>query len=392
MVPNLNRAPKNGGRKVKLSVRLSIPILLVVILQLVTFFAILALVGEFGNIRQYAYSTLEEKTANRRNYVQTQLQGSPTVVQEYSAQINSLVAGILEEKHATIAQVQTDRDLDRDILEASVDTMVELMRRASVNDAYLILESGELYADQGFGDAKAALYLRDLDPRAGSGYDDLMMEVGFTSIAQGFGITRDSGWSLYFTADRSDGKNYDFYYKTLQTARENPTLALSNLGYWSGFSKISVQATASMKYSLPLIADDGTVYGVIGIGLTDNTVLSNIPSYDFLSETACYVLGRAASDNGFEVLTHSGSSFGRLVGTAETLRVGEMLEEGIWDFDMSGDIALAGSVQYIALYDEDSPYAGEQWALISVADRGSVLRPLTRLVQMLLLSTVVSLS
>ena len=392
MANKLNMSPPKKRKKVKMRTRMSIPILLVVIFQLLTFIAVLVFGGEFSNIREYAYNTLIEKTENRCIYIQNEFQEKPITVQEYAEQINNMVAGILEERGASIADLQTDKDLNRSIIESSVELISSLLRRSSSNDAYLILETGDLYADEGNGNAMAALYLRDLDPKTNAEYADLMMAIGSTSIAQAFGITRHSGWSAYFMPDPENSSNFDFYYRTLQTARENSDVPLEYLGYWSGFSKPSSMVTPSMKYSLPLIAQDGTVYGVLGVGLTESTVLSNLPSYDFLSETACYVLGRTTSDNSFDVLTYSGSSYGALLGSEDTLHIqSEGEAEGIYTFEKVTGVELSGSVQYIEMYDQDSLYAKQQWALISVASRSSVLRPLLFLQQMLFLSAVLSL-
>lgn len=48
-------------------------------------------------------------------------------------------------------------------------------------------------------------------------------------------------------------------------------------------------------------------------------------------------------------------------------------------------------MQFIDLYGRSSPYGAEQWALISVADKQTVLRPLLFLQQMLLISALLSL-
>ena len=390
MANNVSASPKKERQKAKLSLRLSIPILMVVVIQLFTFLATMIFGGEFRDIRRYAYDTLTEKTENRCNYVRTELQEKPALVQEYSERINSLVAGILEENRATIAQLQMDKELNRSIIESSVETLSDLLRRTQANDAYFILETGELYADESTGNAKAALYLRDVDPKSGTGYSDLLMEVGYASLSQSYGITRHSGWSLYFMPDPEDTKNFDFYYRTMETALENSGLPPTSLGYWSSFSRSSSMTTPSMKYTVPLIAADGTVYGVLGIGLSESTILSNIPSHDFLTETACYVLGRSTSEDTFDVTTYSGSAYGELLGNAGTLRVDSMQDE-IYNFDQVTDVALVGSVQLIDLYGQSSPYRAEQWALISVADRSTVLRPLLYLRQMLLISALISL-
>ena len=385
-----NTSPKKERQKAKLSFRLSIPILMVVVIQLITFLATMAIGGEFRDIRQYAYDTLVEKTENRSNYIRTELQGKPALVQEYSEEINTLVADILAENGATIAQLQTDKELNRSIIEASVQTVASLLRRTQTNDAYLILETGALYADEVAGSGKAALYLRDLDPKSGSGYSDLLMEVGYASLSQTYGITRHSSWSLYFMPDPEDRTNFDFFYRTIETAQENPSLPQSSLGYWSGFSRPTSMATSSMKYTVPLIYEDGTVYGVLGVGLTESTILSNIPSHDFQTETACYVLGRSTAEGAFGVMTYSGSSYGKLLGTADTLRIDDVQDE-ISTFEQVTDVALTGSVKPLDLYGRSSPYAAERWALISVADRSTVLRPLLFLRQMLVISALISL-
>ena len=387
----MNQSPKTAKRKVKMRTRILMLIVFVVIFQIVIACVALILGGEFRYIREYAYTTLVEKTENRGTYIQDEFQTKPAFVYDYSRQINNSVERILQERGARIADLQTDRELGSAIINASVPMVANLLRSSMVNDAYIILETGDLYAEEGGSTARAALYLRDLDPNSNMGYDDLLMEMGDVSVSQRFGITRHSGWSMYFTPNPNDAENFDFYYKTLQTARTNKNLDASDLGYWSGFSKPSSTISASLKYSVPLIAKDGTVYGILGIGLLESTVLSNIPSQDFLSESACYVLGRGNSDDSFEVVTYSGSSYERLLGSADTLHISGGVGEDICSFDNVTDVELSGNVQYIRLYNQSSPYAKERWALISVADSESVLRPVSFLRQMLAFSALLSL-
>ena len=390
MADKLNKSPQKERKKVKMRTRMSIPILLVVLFQLLTSSAVLIFGGEFRDLKEYSYNTLVEKTENRSTYIRNKLQEKPVIVQGYAERINSVVAENLKERNASIADLQTDKELNYSIIESSVDIVSNLLQHAMVDEAYLILETGDLYADEGSDNAKAALYLRDMDPNS-VGDDDLLMELGFSSISQSSNLTRSSGWSQFFTPNPADRSNFDFYYKTLQTAQDNSDLPQNHLGYWSRFSKASSADTSSLKYSLPLIAQDGTVYGILGIGLTESTVLSDIPSYDFLSETACYVLGYSDSDKSFDILLHSGFSYGTLLENADTLHIRSKEEESIYNFDTVTDINLSGSVQYMELYDKNSPYAKEQWALISVADRSSVLRPLLFLQRMLVISALLSL-
>ena len=360
-----------------------------VVLQLVTFFGSLIAGGEFSYIRQYAYSTLVEKTENRRGYIQSEFQQKMPFVHESAQKVNNIVSSILIQQGASVSDLQTNRELNRMVVETAVDTLVDLLRRSGANDVYLILDTGDLYSADN-ENAKAALYMRNLDASTDVEYDDLLLEMGFSSVSRRYDIGLDSGWSLHFVADPKDAQESDFFYKTIQTARENSALPSNALGYWSGLSALSRTAEGSIKYTVPLIAKDGTVYGVIGIGLMEDTVLASLPASDFANETACYVLGRGKSSERYEVVTHSGISFTDLVGDTQTLQITNTLDDNVYDFDTTADVTLAGSILPLQLYDEASPYDSEQWALISIADRTTVLRPLANLIYMLGIAAAIS--
>ncbi|MCH5193511.1 MAG: GGDEF and EAL domain-containing protein [Oscillospiraceae bacterium] len=378
--------------KTKLAVRLLVPMMLLVLFQIVIFFSVLIIGGEFTYVREYAYSTFADKAETRRNYLEAELQQKVLPVQESAYKIGSMIEEITAGQNAAITDISTNKELDRLIMESAADSMIELMRRSMVNDVYLILETGDLYGSEGGGkEAKAALYIRDLDVMTDAGYEDLLMEIGFSSVSQKFGISLDSGWTLHFEPDPSDTRNFDFYYNTLDTAKKNRSIKKQeDLGYWSGFSKFSGNAAASMKYTVPLIAGDGTVYGVLGIGLTENTILDDLPASDFKKEVACYVLGKSTGEDTYDIITHSGISFRRLLGDAEKLRTVETMEQDICGFD-AGD-GLAGSVQEISLYSAASPYLNDRWALIAAADESSVLRPYVNLIRMLVVAASISLA
>lgn len=392
MSPKINASLKKEKTKSKLITRLLIPMLFLVLFQIFTFFFVMIAGGEFSYVKQYAYNNLAEKTENRKNYIENDLRQKSALVHEYAEKMNGSIEALIAGQGATVADIKTDKQLNRLIMESSLDSVIDLLRRSMSNDVYLILDTDTLYADEnGSSNAKASLYLRDLDPTTDTGYDDLLMETGFSSISQNFGIILDSGWTLHFEPEPGD-PSFDFYYKTIETAQNNNTAKLPDLGYWSGFSRLSGNAAASIKYTVPLIAKDGTVYGVFGIGMTENNVLSNLPANDFMSENACYVLGLSSdTGNRFDIMTHSGIAFDSLVGKADKLQISDMQENGICEFTSASEIDLIGSPQYIRLYTSNNPHSTGQWALISVADRASVLSPYSKLVNMLLAAALISL-
>ncbi|MDE5565100.1 MAG: hypothetical protein K2I93_08075, partial [Oscillospiraceae bacterium] len=162
----------NGSKtkkKSKMLSRLLLPMLLLILFQLVTFFSVLTIGGEFTFIQKYAYGILVEKTENRKSYVEKELQQKVPFVEETAAEINTIIAQKLSADNTNISRIQTDKEYNRELIGLSLDPIVYLMRRSLVNDVFLILETGDLYAEDGKSEAKAGIYLRDLDPTTDAG-------------------------------------------------------------------------------------------------------------------------------------------------------------------------------------------------------------------------------
>lgn len=220
------------------------------------------------------------------------------------------------------------------------------------------------------------------------------MEAGSSDIANQSGITLDYEWSARLNMGELSAEDRDFFLRTIETARENPDTALYDLGYWSDFSGISRSAQKSMKYTLPLVGADGTVYGVLGIGYMEKTLLRNMPANDFFSDSACYILGADVNENGeYQTILHSGSIFNVLVKKDTVIGKQNPIEEGMYDFNRDNELRgdSVGSIQDINIYNSSSPYKEQNWALVSVADRSEILSIYTALVAMFVVSAVISI-
>ena len=75
-------------------------------------------------------------------------------------------------------------------------------------------------------------------------------------------------------------------------AVEDPSLGWENAGYWAAPHTLSGDNIRLISYSVPLIAPDGTVYGVLGVDILEDYLLRLLP-YDELSEDhgSAYILG-----------------------------------------------------------------------------------------------------
>lgn len=373
--------------------RLFISMLLLSSLQFCTFIATFHAVGAFSYIRKYSYSTLFEKTENRKNYIENALNSKINAVYDANRDINALTEKVLRENGASAEDLFRDKSLSKKILYESTGRIISLLRRTTANDVYIILDTGSLYSKR---DAKVspALYIRDIDLSNNNETNnkDLLLETGSSEIADSFGLMLDSQWSAHMQIEEGSS-NYSFYYKTMETAKNNPEAALNDLGYWSGFSKINPTDHASMKYTMPLVLSDGTVYGVIGIGFMDKTLIKYMPANDFFSEKACYIL--AVDKNSSDIYSpemHTGSIYSRVVGDDTVISHENPVEGELYDFNKNSSVSIEtiGSIQDITLYNSDSPFCSEKWALISIADKQGILKIYNVILTLFSISFVIS--
>lgn len=374
------------------SAKLLIPMLILSVAQATTLFGTLYVSGEFDSVRQYSYDMLIEKTGNRKNYIENTFVKNIPEVYQTNVGITAVAERILKENGQSIDELTTDKKLSKEIISEATQRLIYLLRVSEANDAFMILDTGDLYERDGMKN-KACVYIRDLDTTSNgtANNDDLLLEAGSSDAAQRYNITLDYEWSAHIDVGECDSENaLDFYHTTIETAIEN-NINLSSLGYWSDFSKISESALPSIKYTLPLISDDGKIYGVMGVGFLSKTILKNMPSNDSFNGNACYVVGADFNNNNnYAVLVSYGSLFSRLVDNTDSIYMDGTDETQIYNIGKESDEESIGNIQLMHLYGNDSPYLNQQWALISIVEKGRTISVYTRLIKMLTISTVVS--
>ncbi len=356
------------------------------VVQVAVIASVMTLSGEFEYIRMFSYNSVREKTGNRRSYVENLLGQKTALVYETSFSVNGAAEKILSETGKTFSDIKNDKSIGSRILEESVQPLISLLRRDMVNDAFIILDS----PDEQSGGLNA-LYFRDTDVNENSvsDYSDIFLEAGSAELSKEYGFPLDYGWTRYIT--EKDG-NLDFFRKTIDGHETNPKKQIYNLGLWSPFSVLVKNEQESMRYSLPLVSPDGTVYGVIGIGLLKKTVLGAIPVTDFSDDSACYILGADLENKGsYDIILSSGSAFGRLVDENTVLDNSRKAGYGLCYFTSKGGESF-GSIQALDLYASGSPYRNQKWALISVADKEKTLHIYTNFMKIFIFSVALTLA
>lgn len=371
---------------------LFIPMLILTLFQIIIFFLVLLFGGEFLSIKRYSYDILNEKTINKKSLIENLLNDKTTRVHETGREINKIVAEILAEKEKNIDDIQSDKQLVSEILNETSERIVYLLRINQVNDAFIILDTGSLYGSESAQEA-GGFYVRDANISVDgiNDNDDLLLEAGSSSAAMELDISLDFEWESRIGVGKNENGDFDFYHNTLSIARENPHLSHLYFGNWSDFSSISPSALPSMKYTIPLISDDDVVYGVIGVGLLEKSILTQMQSGDFEYEKSCYILASKFDKNSTEysVVSHSGLFYDSLGNDAFGFSKDDSLYENIYKFDGNKDIIY--SLQEMNIYAPTSLFSDHKWAVISAVKKNDVMVVHDRLLIMLFLSSVISM-
>ncbi len=241
--------------------------------------------------------------------------------------------------------------------------------------------------------AKSGVFLKKTQPTA---TDSLGVKVhylrGPSTLARDNGIMLLGQWKMEF-----DAEVQEFFDKVVNTARENPDLPLSRLYYWTGRTVLRNNSEAGFLLCVPLISEDGTVFGLFGIEVSDRLF------------KVLYTPEGGMYDNIFTVMSPNCETG---LCTSKGLIAGNYYLTGNhWSNDLSlkgthdgfmhyndGNETFGGKRQILQLYSDGSPYKEESWSvavlmpkdILHSAVTGNIKRFIYIVVILLIVSVAIS--
>ncbi len=357
--------------------RILFPVIVLLLGQALLYPIVFQAGGFYRKLRENAFTALSERVSSRKNYLENDMNHRWANFDESQTKLLALIDGELEDAQRTYADIHSDAALNARLLSAVYDELVYMLRKHSVTDAFIILDGPSVKGRQ---DAYAGLYIRDADPTTYSDEgSDLLLERGLPALSKEKGVPLDGYWQGSFTFE--DGETpRDFFFKPLEAARAADQEArgrAADFGYWSqGFCLNPKEALYVNAYSRPLIAGDGTVIGVLGIGLTQSYLGTQLP-YRELSDhsNAAYILG-ITTDGGqsIEPVAVSGPIYTQFFRGKHNLKLGSTDWEGIVALTPDvGNQAVYASLTPLRVYDRNSQFEQEQWVLLGVMGEDELL-------------------
>ena len=321
------------------------------------------------SLEQNAVDILQIQTENRQNYLQDQMLDAQDL-SSLAGKINAVTQAMLDDGEISLDTLDSGSDAASPLLLSIGDSLISSMRHRPVTGIFVVLNTHDLDTREK-GEPLPCLYLRDLDPDSSPSQrnSDLMLVRAPAQVVQSLYIATDTSWtpSINYGANGSSG----FLYPVFQAAYHgNGELDAADYGHWTSSPyTLSGDDHSAIAYTIPLILDDGTVYGVLGVEILESYLQALLPGTELQNDSSgTYLLGVASNsaigkdDLTVSVISASPAANAPQQSYDQTLLL-KPSKRGGYQSDSPLGLCHA-AVAPLTLYNRNAPFSNEQMLLI----------------------------
>lgn len=321
------------------------------------------------NLEQNAVDILQIQTENRQNYLQGQMLDAQDL-SSLAGKINAVTQAMLDDGEISLDTLDSGSDAASPLLLSIGDSLISSMRHRPVTGIFVVLNTHDLDTRKK-GEPLPCLYLRVLDPNSSPSQrnSDLMLVRAPAQVVQSLYIATDTSWtpSINYGANGSSG----FLYPVFQAAYHgNGELDAADYGHWTSSPyTLSGDDHSAIAYTIPLILDDGTVYGVLGVEILESYLQALLPGTELQNDSSgTYLLGVASNsaigkdDLTVSVISASPAANAPQQSYDQTLLL-KPSKRGGYQSDSPLGLCHA-AVAPLTLYNRNAPFSNEQMLLI----------------------------
>lgn len=321
------------------------------------------------SLEQNAVDILQIQTENRQNYLQGQMLDAQDL-SSLAGKINAVTQAMLDDGKISLDTLDSGSDAASPLLLSIGDSLISSMRHRPVTGIFVVLNTHDLDTREK-GEPLPCLYLRDLDPNSSPSQrnSDLMLVRAPAQVVQSLYIATDTSWtpSINYGANGSSG----FLYPVFQAAYHgNGELDAADYGHWTSSPyTLSGDDHSAIAYTIPLILDDGTVYGVLGVEILESYLQALLPGTELQNDSSgTYLLGVASNsaigkdDLTVSVISASPAANAPQQSYDQTLLL-KPSKRGGYQSDSPLGLCHA-AVAPLTLYNRNAPFSNEQMLLI----------------------------
>lgn len=353
-----------------------IPLLSVLAFEMLFMAGVIVFGGVIKQLDRNAADMLAQQTENRGNYLLSEMTGNWANLELLSDEIDSTVQGRIEQGKLTLDDLNENSPGCIELLQELSPSLADTMYNKKISGIFVIFYTKELREDA-LPEAMPGVYLRDLDPASvpSERNADLLWERAPGDVVRSGYIATDSGWKPTFS--RQDSAEQDFFRKPYLAARKDGSrLPEKEYGYWTTETySLTGDGHKAIAYSVPLIMEDGTVYGVLGIELLTDYVQSLLPDSELLDDgQGAYLLAVASAPEGSLESNTMSVPEGNLKPVAASGGASKMQVERFRlapdnNSVEDGDGEYYGSAKRLILYSNNALFDSDQWYLLGVGTK-----------------------
>ena len=321
------------------------------------------------SLEQNAVDILQIQTENRQNYLQGQMLDAQDL-SSLAGKINAVTQAMLDDGEISLDTLDSGSDAASPLLLSIGDSLISSMRHRPITGIFVVLNTHDLDTREK-GEPLPCLYLRDPDPDSSPSQrnSDLMLVRAPAQVVQSLYIATDTSWtpSINYGANGSSG----FLYPVFQAAYHgNGELDAADYGHWTSSPyTLSGDDHSAIAYTIPLILDDGTVYGVLGVEILESYLQALLPGTELQNDSSgTYLLGVASNsaigkdDLTVSVISASPAANAPQQSYDQTLLL-KPSKRGGYQSDSPLGLCHA-AVAPLTLYNRNAPFSNEQMLLI----------------------------
>jgi len=360
------------------------PLLSVLVFEMLFLMGVILWGGAIEKIDQNAMDMLAQQTENRRNYLLTEMNGNWSGLERLSDEIDAKVQSRLDDGSLSLEGLNINEEMCAELLGEISPDLINTMYNKMISGIFVIFNTRELDGEQQ-PESLQGVYLRDLDPTSAPSARnaDLLWERAPVKLVKSGHIATDSGWQPAFSAE--DIKK-DFLCRPFNAAyADERRLNEKAFGYWTtkAYSLEGDNRTA-IAYSIPLILEDGTIYGVLGIELLTDYMRSLLPNEELMEGGKGYYLLAVDSGDGKNLMPVI------LSGDVSKLQETEAEEFSLVDKERAEDQAgkYYAAAKPLVIYSSNAPFDSDKWYLLGIGSRKNLFEFSRQIQKALLLSLV----
>ena len=260
------------------------------------------------------------------------------------------------------------------LLSAVSSDLISTLRSKSVTGIFMVLNTEDL--DQIGADVTLpGVYIRDLDPSTtpSERNADLLLERSPIQLVKQMDVSTDKGWFSSFPPEALEEES--FIYQVFQAAyQDKGQLDAAEYGRWTRKPFVlKGDGRSALAYTIPLIFEDGTVYGVLGVEMLTSYMQSLIPNKELQNQGfGTYYLASTREELSGKSVEFQEAACSSSAGTIQNFSAESMTltkESGdYWLKDTQTNKVSFASVRPLTLYSRNAPFSGEQWVLVGTVE------------------------